>query len=742
MSKFYEVEFVSTGISISSINRIKELAEEKRFSEALEILDTQNLEKSINPQFLRISGEIFRENKRYYDSRKILLKSHEMSPQGVRIIFEIIHLYLELGYFTKANIYYEQYKFYATEEDTQLDFLEYMMKKAEGADFMELSAMLIPILERMPEDRWNFEAVLLYDKLGRKDKALEECKYILENFKGSVYVDDILKYIDDELDIDACFYVFPKEEQEEDFELYGDLIEIEEKLLEADHLRIHPPEARIMVEALDEEPLELIPLKDKKIKFSILKKNKIKDNVDIDEIENNQNVEGSDQTSQDQNNQDVDDEQKRENIQKEREAILNKILSKKLDKDKIKESALQMAKAVKEIDKEKAKNQVRNVADSVKENVIKAKDNVVKAKDVLEEAVGAKQIVDEKLSTGKDLNLGFSSDGIVDAIIDSMVEQPKKSVGEVVINQELDELIPDSFEAMTKEEIAEIEYRKAESERIELEALEAELNIKDGKSTEDMEKLGDENQFESVLSDTVDLNNNTKKENSENCQFNISKEQIEHSDDTNFDVRKTFDDYVLNDSYEKEKMKFIRSHQMKEEAPESLGFITVVQSDVDSDIRNAMPDAANILHQMIDNKEYYEGNDTTRFESAESYANHGFIVENYDFDEYKNCFFDEKHIDEKDNIDNLNQEKLKIQDIYVEEQILDFDDIVPEHVNGLDMSIDDESEDMDWLVKTYSEDSPIDDDTISRLRTMLIHDISLTEGMVNKLEQLKESRCK
>lgn len=102
---------MSTGISISSINRIKELAEEKKYAEALEILDTQNLDKSINPQFLRISGEIFRENKRYYDSRKILIRSHQMSPQGIRIIYELIQLYLELGYFTRARQYYEQYLF-------------------------------------------------------------------------------------------------------------------------------------------------------------------------------------------------------------------------------------------------------------------------------------------------------------------------------------------------------------------------------------------------------------------------------------------------------------------------------------------------------------------------------------------------------------------------------------------------------------------------------------------------------
>ncbi|MDE5778744.1 MAG: hypothetical protein K2I10_09620, partial [Lachnospiraceae bacterium] len=186
---------MSTGISISSINRIKELAEHKKYAEALEILDTQDLDKSINPQFLRISGEIFRENKRYYDSRRILLRAHQMSPQGLRIIYELIQLYLELGYFSKAQRYYEQYQFFSTPEDTQRDFVEYNMKKARGVNIKELAAILIPILERMPEDRWNFEAILLYDKMKRKDKALEECRYILENYKDSIFVNNVIEYI-------------------------------------------------------------------------------------------------------------------------------------------------------------------------------------------------------------------------------------------------------------------------------------------------------------------------------------------------------------------------------------------------------------------------------------------------------------------------------------------------------------------------------------------------------------------
>ena len=106
-----------------------------------------------------------------------------MAPQGTRIIQELIQLYLELGYFSKAQKYYEQYTFYVTPEDTQKDYVEYIMKKATGADVKDLAAILIPILERMPEDRWNFEAILLYDKMDRKDMALEESRYILENFK-------------------------------------------------------------------------------------------------------------------------------------------------------------------------------------------------------------------------------------------------------------------------------------------------------------------------------------------------------------------------------------------------------------------------------------------------------------------------------------------------------------------------------------------------------------------------------
>ena len=54
---------MSTGISMSSVNKIKELADNGDYSLALDILEHQDLSKSLSPQFIRICGEVYYENK-------------------------------------------------------------------------------------------------------------------------------------------------------------------------------------------------------------------------------------------------------------------------------------------------------------------------------------------------------------------------------------------------------------------------------------------------------------------------------------------------------------------------------------------------------------------------------------------------------------------------------------------------------------------------------------------------------
>ncbi|MCI8508095.1 MAG: hypothetical protein HFJ06_06005 [Lachnospiraceae bacterium] len=678
------MKFVSTGISISSINRIKELAEEKRYAEALEILDTQNLDKSINPQFLRISGEIFRENKRYYDSRRILLKAHQMSPQGIRIIYEQIQLYLELGYYTRAKKYYEEYLFYSTSEDTQKDYVEYIMKKASGADIKELAAILIPILERMPEDRWNFEAVLLYDKLGRKDKALEESQHILENFKDSIYVKPVIEYIDDKLDVDRYFNIYPAQEAKEDKEIFGDLIAEDDKLLEENHLRMYPPEARIMVEAEDKDAIEVKPAKEKKPKKKKKKKNveeKTDENTAQSEEEKSESKESDDLVQEalkiskelgtegeavsdtDHSTQEESEQAKEEQIKQEREAALEKLLSKKIDKEKIRESARQVAKAMKDIDTTKAKSQMLSVAESVK-------DNVRKATDVLGEAVGAKAVFEEPQQIVKENTSKDEQEQILDGIIESVLEPPKKVVGEVLMNEELDALIPDSLEAMSAEEIADIEAKKKEIERLELEALEASMKLEEEKKkakSKKAEQIDDINESANEPEQTDDIEESANEAEQETV-IDASALQVSHKEDSLGAV-----------SYEELKARFLAELNVEAEPLDSLGFISVVQSDIDDKLEEEIPDAAEMLHQMIDNKEFYSGEDSTRFESKASYDNHGFEVENYDFESYmEERKSDLQHEDLSEDTEESIETVQSVQVIYAEETIVDFDEIVPE----------------------------------------------------------------
>lgn len=664
---------MSTGISISSINRIKELADEKRFAEALEILDTQNLDKSINPQFLRISGEIFRENKRYYDSRKYLIKAHQMSPQGTRIISELIQLYLELGYYTRAQKYYEEYMFYVSPEDVQKDYVEYIMKKAQGADIKEIASILIPILETMPEDRWNFEAVLLYDKMDRKDKALEECQYILENYKDSIYVEPVIQYIDDQLDVDTYFMQYPKEEQTEDTELFGDLIGQEDAILEADYLRMYPPEARIMVEADDKDGIDAKPVKEKKKKKKSNRKKAAKEEMttvqsdsedatavvaETEKDTSQQRTDGqateasvpetkeketqSEQTPE----QSVQEQEKssEEQRKEEREIALDKILSKKVDKDKIRETAKHVAQSVKDIDTSKTKEQVKNVAGSLK-------DNVAKATETLSEAVGAKISIDSEL-------LEPMSEEFVDGIIEGVLEAPKKTVGEVVVNEELDALIPDSLEAISEQEAAELEAKKEAEERMELEALETSMRLEEEKKEARLRKKKQKavaaEQQETTISEQQTQEPSVEQEMEEEevvVQSGVVAEKI------------------ATVSFEELKARFLE--EMQEEKPlDSLGFMSVVQSDVDSAMKENIPQEAEILHQMIDNKEFYSGEDSKEFESLESYEGDDFEVEDYSFVSFGSSDKTEKEM-------SLVEENYDVEDIFAEEPIVDFDTIIP-----------------------------------------------------------------
>ena len=248
---------MGSGLSMASVNKIKELAEQREYNLALDIVDSQDLSKSLNPQFLRICGDIYMYNGRYVDSRKMYLMAHKLAPEGKRVIYSLIYLYLRMGYMDLAKRYYDLYLFDADELSEETNQVKYIFGKAHKADFDELYALLCPHYIHNMDYDWSFETYLLLKKMGNDDEAsILASDYIatFKNSKNSEYISDIedgKEIPDKHYDVFAAEIVLDEDPEQED------LRKEEAVLLEADDLRVNPKEAEITIMVDDFEEVDI-----------------------------------------------------------------------------------------------------------------------------------------------------------------------------------------------------------------------------------------------------------------------------------------------------------------------------------------------------------------------------------------------------------------------------------------------------------------------------------------------------
>ena len=207
---------MGTGISMSSVNKIKELAESRDYSLALDILEHQDLTKSLSPQFIKICGEVYYENGRYQEARAALVKAHSMAPVGNKIIYSLIRVYLSMGFYSLANTYYEIYKFNQNEKDAGTYRIEYMLAKAERKPYKELYGILISANEKETSDIWDFEMLLLYKAMGNEEKFQSEAEMFCATYKGSSYIDKVNQLREKLYDVDKAIYCYPETEAMDD----------------------------------------------------------------------------------------------------------------------------------------------------------------------------------------------------------------------------------------------------------------------------------------------------------------------------------------------------------------------------------------------------------------------------------------------------------------------------------------------------------------------------------------------
>ncbi len=237
---------MASGLSMASVNKIKELAAAGQYDMAAPILDTQELEKSLNPQFIRICGEVYENVNRLEEARRFYVRAHIMAPESNRIIFSIITFYLKMGYFTLAKQYQKEYLFNDNGNERNISNIEYVMKKAEGEAPDKLYGKLFPYYIENIDEYWSYELYLLAKIIDRKDAAKTIADDYLATFKENKKRDIITAIEAGMAKPEDYFYTFAKEEVPDKLPIFEEIREMEKHQLEADFKRIDPDEDEVL----------------------------------------------------------------------------------------------------------------------------------------------------------------------------------------------------------------------------------------------------------------------------------------------------------------------------------------------------------------------------------------------------------------------------------------------------------------------------------------------------------------
>ena len=225
---------------MANVNKIKQMAERHEYNLAVDILDSQNLERSLNPQFLRSCAEIYENVGRLKEARQLYVKAHSMAPVANRIIFSIMNFYLKRGFKGLAERYYEEYEANITGLSGEFSEGSYIMKKAARAELSVLHDMLYPGFRDQLDENWSFELFLILYLMDKKDEYEILSSDYLATFKDGYYTQTIVDILDGREKAEVYFYIYPKEESADKDPEEESIRAQEEEVLKADYLRRNP----------------------------------------------------------------------------------------------------------------------------------------------------------------------------------------------------------------------------------------------------------------------------------------------------------------------------------------------------------------------------------------------------------------------------------------------------------------------------------------------------------------------
>ena len=171
----------------AKLDEINELVDRQDYKGALRIVDDIDWRRVRSARTLCMAGEIYEANKRYEDSRRLLLLAHQRAPIGRTVLYRLVELSVKMGNLDEAVDYYKQFVELSPNDNSRY-ILKYKIYRAKRSSIEEQISILQEYKAKEYTERWAYELARLYARAGMKEACIEECDDLILWFSEGRYV--------------------------------------------------------------------------------------------------------------------------------------------------------------------------------------------------------------------------------------------------------------------------------------------------------------------------------------------------------------------------------------------------------------------------------------------------------------------------------------------------------------------------------------------------------------------------
>ncbi len=168
-------------------DEIRELIAQGEYVEAAQIADTIDWRRVKSVMMLCTISDLYKINRRFEDSRDMLLLAYDRHPGGRTIVYSLCELSIKMGDVVQAVEYYKEFVQVAP-KDSGRYILQYKLYEAQDVSLEERIAVLEELKKRDYREKWAYELAYLYHRVGLATRCVEECDELILWFGEGKYV--------------------------------------------------------------------------------------------------------------------------------------------------------------------------------------------------------------------------------------------------------------------------------------------------------------------------------------------------------------------------------------------------------------------------------------------------------------------------------------------------------------------------------------------------------------------------